>query len=146
MKPRGRPATLVGLGLVGAAIVGLLVVGLSGSVVYAVTPTELGQSPQTATLRLYGVIVPGSPRLDPTGSTLSFRVTDGVTTVDVVSRTLPSGILRDGSAVVLVGHDDGGLFVATELLAKHSEVYQALAPGETMPPTVLEELAAEARP
>jgi cytochrome c-type biogenesis protein CcmE len=137
---RVRPATLAGLGLVSIALVGLVGIGLSNALVYSLTPTELGRSTGGGTVRLYGLIVPGSPHWDAETSTLSFAVTDGTTTVDVDSSSLPQGELRDGTAVVLVGHAAGARFVASELLAKHSEVYRALAPGETMPPSILADL------
>ena len=43
--------------------------------------------------------------------------------------------------MVLVGRSSGpGAFAADEILIKHSEVYQPLKPGETIPPGVLQQI------
>lgn len=133
-----RPATIAGIGLVGIALAGLLGLGLTSSIVYSSTPTELARQAEGRDVRLVGVLVDGSARWDARSGTLRFQVTDGTTTVPVTSRDLPTGILRDGMAVVLVGRPTPSGFVATELMAKHSETYRGLAPGETMPPSVLQ--------
>lgn len=139
---RPRVATLLGLALVIGALVVLVAVSLAGAIVYYVTPTELASRSSSSPVRLYGIVVPGSIRLDRPASTLSFRVTDGTSTVEVTSRSLPTALFRDGIGVVLVGRDDGsGRFTADEVLVKHSEVYAPLKPGETIPPGLLERLA-----
>lgn len=136
---RPRAATLVGLGLVAAAFVALVAMSLGSALVYYVTPTELGRDPGGGTVRLYGVVEPGSVRWDETTSTVAFRVTDGSTAMAVESRSLPTGLFRDGIGVVLAGRVIGpGSFLADEVLVKHSEVYAPLRPGETLPPGLLE--------
>lgn len=143
MKRRPRLATLVGLALITGAFVTLVAISLTSALVYYVTPTELASARPSSTVRLYGIVVNQSVKWDAASQTLIFQITDGTTTVDVTSRSLPTALFRDGVGVVLVGQVAGnGRFVADELLVKHSEVYQPLSPGETIPPNILEKLRA----
>lgn len=142
---RPRIGTLVGLGLVAGAFLALVGISLTSALVYYVTPTELNAGRATGTVRLYGIVEPGSVRWDAPSSTLSFRITDGTTTMAVASRSLPTGLFRDGIGVVLAGHATGvDEFAADEVLVKHSEVYQPLKPGETPPPGLLETIRQDA--
>lgn len=142
---RPRIGTLVALGLVVGAFLALVGISLTNALVYYVTPTELAADLPTGSVRLYGVVEPGSVRWDAPSSTLSFRVTDGQTTMAVVSRSLPTGLFRDGIGVVLAGRaTSAGEFAADEVLVKHSEVYEPLRPGQTPPPGLLETLRQEA--
>ena len=138
---RPRPATTFGLVLVAAGLLALLYVGITNALVYYVTPTELVAGRATGSTRLYGIVEPGSVRWDANASTLSFRLTDGSTSLDVFSRALPTGLFRDGIGVVVAGRlVDARSFEAEEVLVKHSEVYETLRPGETVPPDLLERL------
>lgn len=142
---RPRIATLVGLVLVVGAFVALVGISLTSAIVYYVTPTELAAQAPSGSVRLYGIVEPGSVRWDSATSTLSFRITDGTTTVAVSSRSLPTGLFRDGVGVVLAGRLTApGAFAAEEVLVKHSEVYEPLKPGETPPPGLLETIRKEA--
>ncbi len=140
---RPRAATLLGIVLVAGALVVLVAISLTSAIVYYVTPTELAARAPGGAVRLFGVVAPGSVRWDRSSSLLSFRVTDGTTTVAVSSRSLPTALFRDGVGVVLAGRStEPGRFMADEILVKHSEVYQPLKPGETIPPGLLERLGA----
>ena len=144
MIRRPRIATLVALALVAGAFVSLVVISLTSALVYYVTPTELASNPAIGAVRLYGVVQAGTVRWDDDSSTLSFEVTDGTTSTAVVSRSLPTGLFRDGVGVVLSGRTTSwGSFAADEVLVKHSEVYQPLRPGETPPPGLLDVLKQE---
>ena len=138
MKARGR-ATVVGLLLVVVAFAGLVAISLSSSLVYYLTPSELAAQSRTGTVRLYGVVEPGSVRWDASSATVSFSLTDGSSTMAVQSSSLPTGLFREGIGVVLAGQAPGnGVFLADEVLVKHSEVYAPLKPGQTLPPGLLE--------
>ena len=141
-----RSATIVGLLLVGAAFVALVAISLSSSLVYYLTPSELAAESRTGSVRLYGVVEPGSVQWDASSSTVTFSVTDGSSTMAVHSSSLPTGLFREGIGVVLAGEASGnGVFFADEILVKHSEVYAPLKPGETPPPGLLDSLR-EAQP
>ena len=67
------------------------------------------------------------------GVTTTFRVTDLASTVSVSFRGLLPDLFREGQGVVAEGQLDAkGVFVASEVLAKHDENY--------MPPEVAEAL------
>ncbi len=136
-----RRVSALGLLLVGAALVVLVGVGLSSAVVYYRTPSELLASRDSAPTRLYGLVVPGSVHVDAATHRLSFRITDGTTSIGVVSTALPTALFRDGVGVVLAGSmGPGDVFAADEVLVKHSEVYEAIQPGQTVPPAVVTSL------
>lgn len=138
---RPRPITVIGLALVAGALIALLWVALSSAVVYSVTPSELAAHPPDQSVRLYGIVVPGSVRWDAESGMLSFALTDGTTSVAVTSTSLPTDLFRDGAAVVVGGHrGTPGRFIADEVLVKHSEVYGPLSAGQTVPPGVLQQI------
>lgn len=142
---RPRIATLVGLALVAGAFLALVGISLTSAIVYYVTPTELASKPAAGAVRLYGVVEPGSVQWNAGASTLTFRISDGKASIAVASRSLPTGLFRDGIGVVLAGRLTGpGAFAADEILVKHSEVYEPLKPGETLPPGLLETIREEA--
>ncbi len=142
---RPRTATLIGLALVVGAFLSLVAISLTSALVYYVTPTELAATSPAGSVRLYGIVEPGSVRWDGASSTLTFRITDGGAAIAVASNALPTGLFRDGIGVVLAGRmTSQGTFVADEVLVKHSEVYEPLRPGETPPPGLLETLRGEA--
>lgn len=135
---------MVGLALVGAAFAALVAISLTSALVYYVTPTELAANPSTSSVRLYGIVEAGSVRWDAPSSTLTFRLTDGTTTMAVVSHSLPTGLFRDGTGVVLAGRATSeDVFAADEVLVKHSEVYEPLPPGQTLPPGLLDAVRQE---
>ncbi|MEX1173212.1 MAG: cytochrome c maturation protein CcmE [Chloroflexota bacterium] len=136
---RARPATVLGLGMVLAALVAVVALGAPGAIVYYVTPTELAADPTDRPIRLYGVVETGSVRWEEATGELRFTVTDGQTAVAVRTSAVPTALFRDGVAVVLAGRRESATsFLADELLVKHSEVYAPLAPGQTIPPGLLE--------
>lgn len=136
---RPRASTLVGLGLVAGAFVALVGISMTSALVYYVTPTELVADGSQGVVRLYGLVEPGSVEWNGEQSLLSFRVTDGTTTIAVTSRALPTALFRDGIGVVLAGRVSGPrAFAADEVLVKHSEVYAPLRPGQTVPPGLLD--------
>jgi cytochrome c-type biogenesis protein CcmE len=138
---RPRPATFLGLGLVLAALVALGGLAVTNAVVYYVTPTELAAAPIDGPVRLYGIVVPGSASYEQSSGLLSFRISDGQTVESVTSHFLPTALFRDGIGVVLVGRPSGrDAFVADEILIKHSEVYEPLRAGETIPPDILQQI------
>lgn len=139
-----RSATVVGLVLVVAAFIALVTISLSSSLVYYLTPSELAAEARSGSVRLYGVVEPGSVRWDASSSLVSFSLTDGSSTMAVQSSSLPTGLFREGIGVVLAGKASGdGVFLADEILVKHSEVYAPLEPGQTLPPGLLETIRGE---
>lgn len=75
-------------------------------------------------IRLGGMVVKGSLKHAPDGVTIRFDVTDGKATVPATFTGIAPDLFREGSGVVAEGAFDArGIFVATNLLAKHDERY-----------------------
>lgn len=112
-----------------AVIIGFVAAqGLQGSAVYYLTPTEAKQRGVAAgtAARLGGQVLPGSLTYEPASRALQFRIGDGVTAVSVIGNGVPPGLLREGSGAVVEGtFAADGTFHATQVLAKHDEVYTA---------------------
>jgi cytochrome c-type biogenesis protein CcmE len=110
--------------LAGAVALGLL--AFSDKVTYFYSPTELAAAdlgPGT-TIRLGGVVADGSVAQQADGITTHFAITDGGETVDVSYTGVLPDLFREGQGVIVIGAvGETGLFVATEVLAKHDENY-----------------------
>lgn len=123
-----RKAKFIAGGLViVAALAYLIYAGVSQSVVYFVTPSELGASPVAGkSYRLGGMVLPGTLRWDPKSLDLRFTLSDGRASVPVRHRGTPPDLFAENRGAVVEGtwsHD--GYFLATTILAKHSEEYRA---------------------
>jgi len=109
------------------ALAYLVYAGVSQSVVYFVTPTELGAAPVAGkSYRLGGMEQPGTLKWDPKSLDLRFTLSDGQTSVPVRHRGTPPDLFAESRGAVVEGtwsHD--GYFQATTILAKHSEEYKA---------------------
>jgi len=130
----GRRALLLGVLAAAAAIGFIAVQNLQVSAVYYLTPTEAktrGIAPGTPA-RLGGLVEAGSLRYDPTSRELRLTIGDGVSRVAVVGNGAPPGLLREGAGAVVEGSFAAdGTFRATQVLAKHDEIYRAPSPGAT---------------
>jgi len=107
---------------------------LAGSTVYYLTPTEAAQRRLAVgqPARLGGQVERGSLRYDPATRELRFVITDGVDRVEVIGSGAPPGLLREGAGAVVEGaFAKDQTFRATQVIAKHDEVYQAPPSGAT---------------
>ncbi len=107
---------------------------LQGSAVYYLTPTEARDrhvAPGQPT-RLGGQVESGSLTYEPTTRDLRFVITDGLVQVAVVGAGAPPALLREGAGVVVEGSFAAdGTFRASQVIAKHDEVYTAPTAGAT---------------
>lgn len=120
--------------LISAGVLAFLAFGGIGkNLVYYWSPSELraaGDQAQGATIRLGGLVEPGSVERSADGLTLSFAVTDGEATVPITTSSVPPAMFREGVGVVVEGtlRRDGS-FATQRLLVKHDNQYRA--PGES---------------
>ena len=92
-----------------------------------------GEAPRGKTIRIGGMVVPGSLRRLPSGLDMEFTVTDFKADVSVSYRGILPDLFAEGQGVIAQGElVDGGHFRAVQVLAKHDENY--------MPPEVSEAL------
>ncbi len=115
---------LVALLLVGGATA-LVLAALQDSIAFFATPSELasrGVEPGKR-FRIGGLVAKGSVERLPDGS-VRFAVTDTVKQIPVVYRGILPDLFREGQGVVALGTlNSDGVFVASEVLAKHDERY-----------------------
>ncbi len=131
LRKRQRLILVMALLVLLGGATGLVVLAFSDSIAFFVTPTEIAtrQIEAGQRFRLGGVVVPGSVARTGADGTVSFALTDQVHDVRVRYRGLLPDLFREGQGIVAQGHIDGdGVFIASEVLAKHDERY--------MPPEV----------
>jgi cytochrome c-type biogenesis protein CcmE len=125
MKPRYRRAALIVAGVAVLAIATTLVLtAFRQNMTYFYTPTEVvaNKAPTNHLFRIGGLVETGSLHRD--GIRVTFRVTDTANTMNVAYEGILPDLFREGKGVVAQGRiDPGGVFRATEILAKHDENY-----------------------
>ncbi len=110
-----------------AALAYLVYAGVTQSVVYFVTPSELGAAPVPGkSYRLGGMVQRGTLKWEPRSLDLRFTLSDGQASVPVRHRGTPPDLFAEGRGAVVEGTwSRDGYFQASTILAKHSEEYKA---------------------
>ena len=125
MKPRHKRAALIVGGIAVLAIAAALVLNaFQSNLVFFFTPSQIasGEAPKNRTFRVGGMVKTGTVQRD--NLTVSFVVTDTAKEVPVRYTGILPDLFREGKGVVAQGKlGDDGLFVASEVLAKHDENY-----------------------
>lgn len=126
---------LLGGGIVVAALAYLINSGIQEATVYYITPSELkakGRAVSDRSLRLGGMVVPGSLHWEPQTLKLTFRLTDGKAEVPVEHTGSPPDLFKEGAGAVVEGKCvNGGPFQSSMIMAKHSEEYKPPEKGQT---------------
>lgn len=94
------------------------------------SPSQVVEAPpgETETFRLGGLVEEGSI-IRGQGSTVTFRVTDGGATIPVAFTGVLPDLFAENQGMIGTGKLVEGVFVASEILAKHDESYM---PKEVM--------------
>ncbi|MGA7616119.1 MAG: cytochrome c maturation protein CcmE [Thermoanaerobaculia bacterium] len=125
---------IIALLVAAAAFVAITVGGIGKNLVYYWTPSQLhkaGNKAYGATIRLGGLVAPGSIKYGKTASSLEFDVTDKKATVHVKATSMPPQMFREGIGVVVEGTmTRGGWFESNRLMVSHNNEYRAPKPGE----------------
>ena len=125
MKPRHRRAALIVAGLAVLGVAAWLVLSaFRQNLRYFLTPTQVVAKEATVDrlFRVGGLVESGSLHRD--GVRVTFRVTDTANTITVDYEGILPDLFREGKGVVAEGRiDTGGVFHATQVLAKHDENY-----------------------
>ena len=125
MKPRQKRIALIVGGLASLAIAAVLALNaLDSNIALYVTPSEVaaGKAPQGKAFRIGGLVKEGSVKRQD--MTVHFVVTDTVKEIPVAYTGILPDLFRDGKGAVVQGRlGSDGVFVATEVLAKHDENY-----------------------
>ncbi len=134
MTPVARNRLLLVVALVagGGALAFIAMGNLGENLVYYWTPSEMAaQGPKAygPTVRLGGVVRPGSLKWEPEKTRLTFQVADNRTAtssvIDVESHSTPPQMFREGIGVVVEGtYSASKIFAANRLMVNHSNEYR----------------------
>lgn len=118
---------LIGGGVAALALSATLVLSaFQKNLVFFFSPSQVAnkEAPQNRTFRIGGLVEAGSVKREADGLTTTFVVTDTANRITVSYKGALPDLFKEGKGVVTQGKlDSGGLFVASEVLAKHDENY-----------------------
>ncbi len=135
---KSRHQRLIGIGLVlGGVALGatFLLQAMNENILYYYSPSQVaaGDPPEGRRFRVGGLVVDGSVSREPGDMEVLFVLTDNAETVPVTYAGILPDLFREGQGIIAHGRmDNGGVFEADEVLAKHDENY--------MPPEVADSL------
>ena len=125
MKPRHKRMAIAGGVLVAVgAIAALVLNAFQSNLVFFYSPSQIAanEAPQAHTFRLGGMVEKGSVKRD--GVNVSFIVTDTAKTIPVRFEGILPDLFKEGKGAVAQGKlGEDGVFIASEVLAKHDENY-----------------------
>jgi cytochrome c-type biogenesis protein CcmE len=121
-----RQFVLFGVAGVVALVVAITIAGLNENLTYYLYPNEAvaqrTEFPDGERFRLAGQVVAGS--LSEKGEDLTFAVTDGSATIDVILVDTPPPLFNEEVPVLLPGYWSGEIFIAEDALIRHDENYE----------------------
>lgn len=145
MKPRQQRMLGVGLAAVGIIVAAALTLNaFKENMMFFVAVSDVveGNYPTDRNFRIGGLVVDGSVERQEGSLEMTFRVTDLRCEMDVSYTGVLPDLFREGQGVVAHGRlDDGSVFVADTILAKHDENYMAPEVAESMAKHVTDETA-----
>lgn len=127
MRARHKRGLLIAAGVVALAVAaGLVLSAFQKNLVFFFTPSQVAarEVPVGKPFRIGGMVAERSLQRESDGLTVRFLVTDTVKSVPVVYTGILPDLFKEGQGVVAQGRvGEDGVFVATEVLAKHDENY-----------------------
>lgn len=127
------------LGVAGICLaVALILTAFEKNLMYFYSPSEIerGEAPKNRPFRIGGLVVENSVLRTPSGLGVWFTLTDLSEEQTVYYEGILPDLFREKQGIVAKGSlNETGLFVASEVLAKHDENY--------MPPEVADSLKKE---
>ena len=127
MKTRHkRIALILGGLLILGGVAALVLNAFQSNLVFFFSPTQVaaGEAPKGKSFRVGGLVKEGSIKREPDGVTLRFVMTDIEKEMAVAYKGILPDLFREGKGAVAQGKlGDDGVFVASEVLAKHDENY-----------------------
>jgi len=127
MRARHKRGLLIAAGVVALAVAaGLVLSAFQKNLVFFFTPSQVvaREVPVGKPFRIGGMVAERSLQREADGLTVRFLVTDTVKSVPVMYTGILPDLFKEGQGVVAQGRvGEDGVFVATEVLAKHDENY-----------------------
>jgi len=133
MTKRQSRMILVAILVAGVSLAGYFgLKAFSENLLYYFSPTDVteGKAPEGKSFRLGGLVSMNSVKRD--GIKVTFDVTDNANSFTIKYEGILPDLFREGQGIITTGSLVDGIFIATEVLAKHDENY--------MPPEVAESL------
>lgn len=135
---RNRLIAVVALLIAGAGLAFVSFGNIGQNLVFYWTPGEMlaqGSKAYGPTIRLGGVVQPGSLKWDAAHTQLAFRVADsdkpGAASVAVVAHETPPQMFRERIGVVVEGtFDKSQTFTSSRLMVNHSNEYRPPKAGD----------------
>ena len=144
MRRKTRWFVLIACSVAALAFVVIAAGGFNQNLVYYWTPTDLrgaGDKAYGATIRLGGMVAPGSIRSRAGASGVEFDVFDAAARVHVQSNGVPPQMFRDNIGVVVEGTmTRGGDFQCHRLMVSHGNDYKPPKGGHAVDRKELEKL------
>jgi cytochrome c-type biogenesis protein CcmE len=130
-KRRRIRLVIVGAGLLALATA-LVGYAMRDGIEFFRSPSQLATHPARdgERFRLGGLVTEGSVVRE--GGQVRFTVTDGGATLPVVFTGILPDLFREGQGVIATGRLEGGVFTATEVLARHDESYMPKEVAEAL--------------
>ena len=136
MSPRHKRIVWVTMAVAGIGIAAVLILtAFEKNLLYFYSTSQVaaGEAPTGRPFRIGGLVTKGSVTRVPDSLTVRFVLTDTVNEITVVYDGILPDLFREGQGIVANGKiGEDGVFVASQVLAKHDENY--------MPPEVAEAL------
>ncbi len=136
MRLRHKRFALIGVGLTSLVVAAALVLNaFQGNLVFFFTPTQVanGEAPYERTFRIGGLVKPGTLQREQDGLTVHFVVTDTAQHIPVTYKGILPDLFKEGKGVVAQGQlGAGGVFRASDVLAKHDENYMPVEAAEAI--------------
>ena len=136
MKARNKRLTLVIGGVVVLGLAATLVLSaFRDNLVFFFSPSDVvaGKAPQGKSFRIGGLVEKNSVERQSDGVTVRFIVTDTAQQIPVLYKGVLPDLFRECKGVVTQGKiGSDGVFVASEVLAKHDENYMAPEAAEAV--------------
>ena len=127
MKTRHkRIALILGGLLILGVIVALVLNAFQSNLVFFFSPTQVaaGEAPKSKSFRVGGMVKEGTIKREPDGVTLRFVMTDTEKDMIVAYKGILPDLFKEGKGAVAQGKfNEDGIFIASEVLAKHDENY-----------------------
>lgn len=123
---RQRLFLVVFIIVVATVAVGLMSFALRENInlFYAPASVASGEAPKGVRIRAGGMVVDGSVKRADDSLFVSFLITDGEADVEVHFTGILPDLFGEGEAAVVMGElNEDGVFMASEVLAKHDENY-----------------------
>ncbi len=106
--------------------VGLIVFALRDNINLFYPPAKIvaGEAPLDKHIRAGGCVLPGTIERSKTSLDVAFQITDGAANLEVHYSGILPDLFAEGEAAVVTGKlNSDGVFMATQVLAKHDENY-----------------------